>query len=225
MKMMHILGLSDGFSPIMNQIHLFHDTVMVIVLFIISLVLFVFASIVSSPLYSREKKSNETLELIWTIFPCLVLGFLAAPSLFILYLSDEIENPSMTVKVIGHQWYWSYEFDEGVSEGFDSYMLPTEEMWKGGFRLLEVDKRCFIPSHMEVRVLVTSGDVIHSWTVPYLGVKADAIPGRLNQISLLSARSGVVYGQCSEICGTNHSFMPICLEIIPEDVFLGKLKA
>lgn len=133
---------------------------------------------------------------------------------------DEVIDPAVTVKVVGHQWYWSYEYSDyatqdGTSINFDSYMIPEGELETGDFRLLEVDNRLVVPVDTHVRVIVTAADVLHSWAVPSLGVKMDAVPGRLNQTSFLAYREGVFYGQCSEICGANHAFMPIVVEAVP----------
>nr|UTN43139.1 cytochrome c oxidase subunit 2 [Saemundssonia lari] len=215
--------LPDSFSAIHHNIDLFHDLVMVVVISILAFVFAVLSSLFFMKEFSRNYSSSELLESVWTVLPCIILVFLAAPSLVVLYLADELISPSITVKAVGHQWYWSYEYGN-TPLSFDSYMVPTEEIWSGGFRLLEVDKRTPLPVNTEVRMIVTSSDVIHSWTVPSLGVKADAIPGRLNQISLTSLRGGLAYGQCSEICGANHAFMPICLELLPADFFFKKLE-
>nr|YP_006353.1 cytochrome c oxidase subunit II [Siphonodentalium lobatum]AAP91674.1 cytochrome c oxidase subunit II [Siphonodentalium lobatum] len=153
----------------------------------------------------------DLLEITWTAAPAVILIFLAVPSLRLLYLLDEELSPTMSLKAIGHQWYWSYQTD---TTEFDSYMVKEEDLLPGNMRLLEVDNRLFTPFGSTSRLVVTSADVIHAWTIPSMGIKADAVPGRLNQLNLFSDRPGVFYGQCSEICGANHSFMPIVLEMI-----------
>ena len=125
----------------------------------------------------------------------------------------------MTIKVVGHQWYWSYEYTDYCDLDFDSYMISTEDLFLGFPRLLEVDNRVIIPSQNSIRVLVSSSDVLHSWAVPSLGIKMDAVPGRLNQVTFLAPRRGIFYGQCSEICGSNHRFMPIVIESVPFSIF------
>lgn len=164
---------------------------------------------------------HHTLEIIWTIIPSIILIFIAIPSFSLLYSMDEIINPAITIKAIGHQWYWSYEYSDYVSKllgkevsclNFDSYMLPEDELELGQLRLLDVDNCIVVPSEVHVRVIVTAADVLHSWAVPSLGVKVDAVPGRLNQTSFFIKREGVFYGQCSEICGVNHGFMPIVVK-------------
>nr|YP_009476695.1 cytochrome c oxidase subunit 2 [Proteomonas sulcata]AVM81188.1 cytochrome c oxidase subunit 2 [Proteomonas sulcata] len=168
---------------------------------------------------------GSTIEIIWTITPSLILMVIAVPSFALLYSMDEVIDPVVTVKVIGHQWYWSYEYSdyadkEGNSISFDSYMLATEDLSPGQLRLLDVDNRVVLPTNTHVRVLVTAADVLHSWAVPSLGVKMDACPGRLNQISLFIKREGVFYGQCSELCGINHGFMPIVVEAVPIEKYI-----
>nr|CAJ57651.1 cytochrome oxidase subunit II [Drosophila gunungcola] len=138
----------------------------------------------------------------------------------LLYLLDEINEPSVTLKSIGHQWYWSYEYSDFNNIEFDSYMIPTNELSTDGFRLLDVDNRIVLPMNSQIRILVTAADVIHSWTVPALGVKVDGTPGRLNQTNFFINRPGLFYGQCSEICGANHSFMPIVIESVPVNYFI-----
>ena len=156
------------------------------------------------------------LELIWTVTPAVILVFIAFPSFQLLYLMDEVIEPGVTLKVVGHQWYWSYEYSDYAPAqiSFDSYMIPDSDLKLGEFRLLEVDNRVVVPAETHIRVIVTAADVLHSWAIPSLGIKIDAIPGRLNQTSFIAGREGVFYGQCSEICGANHSFMPIVIEAV-----------
>uniref|UniRef100_A0AAU6QGW5 Cytochrome c oxidase subunit 2 n=1 Tax=Prionospio fallax TaxID=3050094 RepID=A0AAU6QGW5_9ANNE len=208
------LSLQDAASPIMKLLISFHDHAMTLVILIISLVGYALIALLSNSLSSRYTHEAQLIETIWTVLPAILLLFLALPSLRLLYLMDEVTNPFMTLKVIGHQWYWSYEYSDWDKLSFDSYMIPTDELTPGQYRLLEVDNRAVLPVNVEIRVLVTAADVIHSWTVPALGVKADAIPGRLNQLSVVISRPGIYYGQCSEICGANHSFMPIAVEAV-----------
>nr|QIZ12561.1 cytochrome c oxidase subunit II [Tonicia forbesii] len=213
-------GFQDAASPLMEQLIFFHDHAMLILVMIISLLLYAAVSLMSNKVISRFTLESQEIETIWTILPAVILIFLAFPSLRLLYLLDEVEVPALTIKAIGHQWYWSYEYSDFLSLEFDSYMLPIEELKSGDYRLLEVDHRMVIPFNTKVRVLVTAADVLHSWTIPSMGVKADAVPGRLNQLSFLSKVPGVFYGQCSEICGANHSFMPIVLEVVDSGSFI-----
>lgn len=168
--------------------------------------------------------SGQTIEIIWTIIPAIVLIFIALPSLRLLYLLDEIIIPSITLKTIGHQWYWRYEYSDFNSIEFDSYIIPLNEIGINNFRLIDVDNRIVIPFNMKVRILITAADVIHSWTIPSLGVKVDGTPGRLNQSHFIINRPGLFFGQCSEICGANHSFIPIVIERVNLNYFINWIK-
>nr|YP_009680463.1 cytochrome c oxidase subunit II [Sorex daphaenodon]QDG01358.1 cytochrome c oxidase subunit II [Sorex daphaenodon] len=213
------MGLQDATSPIMEELMNFHDHALMIVFLISTLVLYIISSMLTTKLTHTNTMDAQAVETIWTILPAIILILIALPSLRILYMMDEINNPTLTVKTVGHQWYWSYEYTDYDELNFDSYMIPTTDLKPGDLRLLEVDNRAILPMEMTVRVLITSEDVLHSWAVPSLGLKTDAIPGRLNQTTLLATRPGLYYGQCSEICGSNHSFMPIVLELVPLKVF------
>nr|YP_001096031.1 cytochrome c oxidase subunit II [Procyon lotor]AAU00522.1 cytochrome c oxidase subunit II [Procyon lotor]BAF49006.1 cytochrome oxidase subunit II [Procyon lotor] len=212
-------GLQDATSPIMEELLHFHDHTLMIVFLISTLVLYIISSMLTTKLTHTNTMDAQEVETIWTILPAVILILIALPSLRILYMMDEINNPSLTVKTMGHQWYWSYEYTDYEDLDFDSYMIPTQELKPGELRLLEVDNRLILPMEMTIRMLISSEDVLHSWAVPSLGLKTDAIPGRLNQISLMATRPGLYYGQCSEICGSNHSFMPIVLELVPYSHF------
>lgn len=213
------LGLQDATSPIIEELLSFHDHALIIVFLISSLVLYIISLILTTSLTHTSTMDAQEVETIWTILPAIILISIALPSLRILYIIDEINNPSMTIKTLGHQWYWSYEYTDYENLTFDSYIIPTHELSPGQLRLLEVDNRVVLPSELTIRMLISSEDVLHSWAVPSLGLKTDAIPGRLNQTTLLSTRPGLYYGQCSEICGSNHSFMPIVIEIVPLKYF------
>nr|YP_009926448.1 cytochrome c oxidase subunit II [Saron marmoratus]QNH68791.1 cytochrome c oxidase subunit II [Saron marmoratus] len=204
--------LQDSASPMMEQLIFFHDHAMLVLIMIMTLVTYMMCSLFFNSLTNRFLLENQTIETIWTILPALILIFIALPSLRLLYLLDEVNSPTVTIKAIGHQWYWSYEYSDFTQVEFDSYMIPTKDLKMNEFRLLEVDNRTILPMNTQIRVLTTAADVIHAWTIPALGVKADAVPGRLNQMSFLMNRPGLYFGQCSEICGANHSFMPIVVE-------------
>lgn len=166
------------------------------------------------------------IELIWTITPALVLIAIAFPSFRLLYILDEVISPVITIKISGHQWYWSYEYSDYVTESgdpieFDSYLIPDDTLEEGQFRLLDVDNRCIIPVDCHIRLIMTGTDVIHSFAVPSLGLKVDTVPGRLNQSSILAERAGTFYGQCSEICGVWHGFMPIVVEAVSVQDYLA----
>nr|YP_008593785.1 cytochrome c oxidase subunit II [Apogon semilineatus]BAN83181.1 cytochrome c oxidase subunit II [Apogon semilineatus] len=213
------LGFQDAASPVMEELLHFHDHALMIVFLISTLVLYIIVAMVTTKLTNKNILDSQEIEIIWTILPAIILILIALPSLRILYLMDEVNNPHLTVKAIGHQWYWSYEYTDYKELGFDSYMVPTQDLTPGQFRLLEADHRMVVPVESPVRVLVSAEDVLHSWAVPALGVKMDAVPGRLNQTAFLTSRPGVYYGQCSEICGANHSFMPIVVEAVPLNFF------
>nr|UTK46731.1 cytochrome oxidase subunit II [Methana marginalis] len=215
------MNLQDSASPIMEQLIYFHDHALMIIIMILMVVLYMMITMVFNKYINRFLLEGQMIELAWTIAPAVILIFIAIPSLRLLYLMDEINNPTVTLKTIGHQWYWSYEYSDFTKVEFDSYMIPQNEMNMNTFRLLDVDNRAALPINTFIRVIITAADVLHSWTVPSLGVKADATPGRLNQISFLINRPGVLYGQCSEICGANHSFMPIVIESIPTNSFIS----
>nr|WNH38420.1 cytochrome c oxidase subunit II [Schismorhynchus labialis] len=209
------LGFQNAASPVMEEMVHFHDHALMIVFLISTLVLYIIVAMVTTNLINLYIIDSQVIEIVWTVLPAVILVFIAIPSLRILYMMDEISDPHMTVKAIGHQWYWSYEYTDFEDLGFDSYMIPTQDLTPGQFRLLETDHRMVVPTESPVRVLVTAEDVLHSWAVPALGVKMDAVPGRLNQTAFSASRPGVYYGQCSEICGANHSFMPIVVEAVP----------
>nr|YP_009184312.1 cytochrome c oxidase subunit II [Chaetophractus vellerosus]ALO62322.1 cytochrome c oxidase subunit II [Chaetophractus vellerosus]ALO62335.1 cytochrome c oxidase subunit II [Chaetophractus vellerosus] len=209
------LGFQDATSPIMEELLHFHDHTLMIVFLISSLVLYIITLMLTTKLTHTSTMDAQEVETVWTILPAIILILIALPSLRILYMMDEINNPLLTIKAMGHQWYWSYEYTDYEDLNFDSYMIPTMDLKPGELRLLEVDNRVVLPMEMPIRMLISSEDVLHSWAVPSLGLKTDAIPGRLNQATLMATRPGLYYGQCSEICGSNHSFMPIVLEMVP----------
>lgn len=219
------LLIQDAASPIILQLISFHDHTLIILTLVISIVAYAILTIILNKYTNRYLLEAQQIETVWTILPAIILIFLAIPSLRLLYLTDEVTNPNITIKVIGHQWYWRYEYTDFESVEFDSYITQTQDLTIGEYRLLEVDNRLVLPINIETRILVTAADVIHSWTIPSLGVKVDAVPGRLNQLGFTITVPGVYYGQCSEICGANHSFIPISLEAINTKYFLNWLKS
>nr|YP_010363462.1 cytochrome c oxidase subunit II [Atkinsoniella flavipenna]UNZ12563.1 cytochrome c oxidase subunit II [Atkinsoniella flavipenna] len=208
------LSFQDAVSPIMEQLIMFHDHTMMIIMMITVIVSYMMTTLFINKFVNRLLLEGQMIELIWTIMPAFLLIFIALPSLRILYLLEEINNPLITIKAVGHQWFWSYEYSDFKKIEFDSYMKPTNELELNEFRLLDTDNRITLPYNINTRILVTSTDVIHSWTIPSLGIKIDASPGRINQGSIMMNRPGLYFGQCSEICGANHSFMPIVMESI-----------
>nr|APX40267.1 cytochrome c oxidase subunit 2 [Phyllotreta parallela] len=211
--------LQDSNSPLMEQLSYFHDHTMMILTIITILISYLIFSLMINKFSHRFLLEGQMIEIIWTILPSIILIFIAIPSLRLIYILDEINNPIISIKTTGHQWYWSYEYSDFKKIEFDSYMLPNNENMNQ-FRLLDVDNRVTIPFKSNIRMMVTAADVIHSWTIPSLGVKIDALPGRLNQINFFANQPGLFFGQCSEICGANHSFMPIVLESISPSYFL-----
>nr|AYE40669.1 cytochrome c oxidase subunit 2 [Daphnia magna] len=219
------IGFQNSASPLMEQLIFFHDHALLILILITTLVGYFMISLVTNKFVNRYLLDGQMIEIIWTVLPAVILIILALPSLRLLYLIDETTEPSVTLKTVGHQWYWSYEYSDFNDIEFDSYMTPTNNLQPQEFRLLEVDNRVILPYLTQIRLLVTAADVIHSWTIPSLGIKADAVPGRLNQLNVFFNRPGVFYGQCSEICGANHSFMPISVEAITPTDFLTWIKS
>nr|YP_010693559.1 cytochrome c oxidase subunit II [Scolytoplatypus skyliuae]WCB99750.1 cytochrome c oxidase subunit 2 [Scolytoplatypus skyliuae] len=213
------LLLQDSASPLMEQLMYFHDHTLLILIIITILISQILIYILMNKFSYRLLLEGQLIELIWTILPAIILIFIAMPSLRLLYILDESQNSLLTIKTIGHQWFWSYEYSDYKNIKFDSYMIPTSSLNPAQFRLLDVDNRLTIPFNSQIRLLITSSDVIHSWTIPSLGVKIDGTPGRLNQSNFFINRTGLFFGQCSEICGANHSFMPIVLESISMNKF------
>lgn len=214
------LSLQDRISPFIEQLNFFHDHTILILIIITILVGYMIIILFFNNIINRYLLHGQTIEIIWTILPAVVLIFIALPSLRLLYLLDEINRPSITLKTIGHQWYWSYEYSDFLNIEFDSYITPYQEISIDSFRLLDVDNRIILPINNQIRILITAADVLHSWTVPSLGVKVDATPGRLNQTNFFINRPGLYFGQCSEICGANHRFIPIVIERIPTNFFI-----
>ena len=223
------LGFQDAVSPVISQLIGFHDHAIVVLVIIITFVTFVLASLITNQLITKVITEDHLVETVWTLVPAFILLTLALPSLRLLYIIDEVIDPSFTIKVVGSQWYWSYEYDDFIGPsgrlGGASYIVPEDDLTAlTPFRLLEVDNRLILPCHTNLRMLVTATDVIHSWAVPRLGVKVDAVPGRLNQLGMIIIEPGVFYGFCSEICGANHSFMPIGIEAWRSTSFVELIK-
>nr|YP_010481332.1 cytochrome c oxidase subunit II [Emydocephalus ijimae]QHD48171.1 cytochrome c oxidase subunit II [Emydocephalus ijimae]BDB03952.1 cytochrome oxidase subunit II [Emydocephalus ijimae] len=210
------LSLQEATSPAMEEVIFLHDHVLLLTC-LMSLVISMFAitTTTSTLTHNDPTEEAEQLEAAWTAAPIMILVLTALPSVRSLYLMEEVFDPYLTIKTTGHQWYWNYEYSDGAKLSFDSYMIQTANLQNGSPRLLEADHRMIMPMGLQIRMIVTAEDVLHSWTIPSLGVKVDAVPGRLNQLPLATSRSGVFFGQCSEICGANHSFMPISMEATP----------
>jgi len=230
------IGFQDSAAPAFTGIVDLHNTIFFYLIVICVGVFWVLGSVMyffnikNSPIVHKYLNHGTLIELIWTITPALILTLIAFPSFRLLYLLDEVTSPTITIKVIGHQWYWSYEYsdyvtDSGQSVEFDSYMIPESDLELGQFRLLDVDNKMIIPVDCHIRLIVTGADVIHSFAVPSLGLKIDATPGRLNQSSILAERTGTFYGQCSEICGVWHGFMPIAVEAVSVQDYLAWIES
>lgn len=219
------LNLVDAASPLQGELFLFHDHAIVLLVGIFSFVAVLGLKLVLNRYTSRNLLEAQQLETVWTIVPAILLVWLALPSLRLLYLLDEQANSGVFLKATGHQWYWSYEIPSAMSGSFDSYIIPDDDLERGDYRLLEVDNRAAVPFGLESTIITTSADVLHSFAIPSAGVKIDAVPGRLNSIRTLFERPGVYYGQCSEICGANHSFMPIVIESLNLKDFLNFLES
>lgn len=211
------LGLQDAFSPVLEEFLYFHDFTNIILVFILGFTGAILSRIFFNKIIHKSLLERQVLERIWTLIPALILIQIALPSLVLLYtLEENSRNLGITLKVLAHQWFWSYELPQIASEDtrFDSYIIKTRDCDSGIFRLLETDNRVSLPAQTPIRILVTREDVLHAWAMPSLGLKVDAIPGRLNQLNTEINIVGVFYGQCREICGANHRFMPITIESI-----------
>ena len=229
------LGFQDPATPIAEGIIHFHHDLRFVRLLVVTFVGYRRARCLHHFRADRNPVPSgvvhgTVIEVVWTIIPALTLVRIAIPSFALLYAVDEIVDPALTVKVVGHQWYWSYEYSDyesesGESIGFDSYRVPDSDLEEGNLRLLEVDNRVVLPVDTHVRLIVTAADVLHCWTVPSFGVKRDACPGRLNQASVFVKRQGVFYGQCSEICGTNHAFRPIAVDVVSLEDYISWVEA
>lgn len=222
------LGPQFPATPVMEGMIFFHNYLMFFMILIGVAVCYMLLKIlndfnhIDSPGVVKFTHSS-VLEIVWTILPAGVLLLIAVPSFTLLYSLDELVDPVLTLKIIGHQWYWTYEYSDftcyaggGRNIKFDCYMVPTDSLGEdyGYYRLLETDRRLVLPARTHIRLLVTAADVIHSWAVPSFGIKIDGTPGRLTQGSLYIKRPGIYFGQCSEICGVNHAFMPIAIRVV-----------
>jgi len=228
------LYFQDTASPQMEALIELHNNIMFYLFIILFGVGWIIVSIIKNYIYYNSIISNKYLnhgtliELIWTITPALILILIAFPSFKLLYLMDEVTDPNLSVTVEGHQWYWSYQYVDFLNSDdefieYDSYLIPESDLEKGGLRMLEVDNRIILPELTHTRFMVSAADVIHSFACPALGIKCDAYPGRLNQMSIFINRLGVFYGQCSEICGILHSSMPLVFQSTDLPTFLNWL--
>ena len=218
------LGFQKSASETMDDIVWFHDYMLLPVITAITVfVLFLIAYACIRFRASKNKEASTTshntfIEVIWTLVPCLILIVLAVPSFKVLYSQDEIPKAEVTIKAIGYQWYWGYEYpDENII--FDSYMIEEKDLKEGQPRLLSVDNEVYVPVNKVVKVMITANDVLHAWALPSFGVKRDAVPGRINETWFKADRTGTFYGQCSELCGIKHAFMPITVNVVTEEEY------
>jgi cytochrome c oxidase subunit 2 len=218
------LGFQPAATPVMERIHEFHHLLLIIIVLISVFVLALLAytikkfSAKNNPVPSKTTH-NTMIEVIWTVVPVIILVIIAVPSFKLLYYSDVVPKADMTIKAIGSQWYWTYEYPDHGKFSFDANMIADEDLKPGQKRLLETDTSVVVPVDTTVRVLVTAADVLHAWAVPAFGVKIDAVPGRLNETWFKATKVGTYYGQCSELCGINHGFMPIKVEVVSRSKF------
>ena len=218
------LGFQDAASQSMYEIVSFHNSILLPIIIAISVfVLFLMAYACFRFRESRNPNPSKTthnvaIEVLWTLIPCLILIVMAVPSFKILYSQDTIPKADVTIKAIGYQWYWGYEYpDENII--FDSYMIEDKDLLPGQPRLLAVDNEVIVPVNKVVKVLITANDVLHAWALPAFGVKRDAMPGRVNETWFKADRVGTFYGQCSELCGIKHAFMPITVKVVTDEEY------
>ena len=218
------LGFQKSASKTMSDIVWFHDYMLLpiitaITAFVLFLLLYTCIRYRASKNKIASTTSHNTLiEVIWTLVPCLILIVMAVPSFKVLYSQDTIPKADVTIKAIGYQWYWGYEYpDENII--FDSYMIDEKDLKENQPRLLSVDNEVFVPVNKVIKVMITANDVLHAWALPSFGVKRDAVPGRINETWFKADRTGVFYGQCSELCGIKHAFMPITVNVVSQDEY------
>jgi cytochrome c oxidase subunit 2 len=218
------LGFQPAASPVMEQLVTLHDLLLwiitIISLLVLALLTYVCVRFRASRNTSPSRRTHHTvLEITWTALPVLILVVIAVPSFKLLYFMDRVHEPEMTIKAIGHQWFWSYEYPDDGDFTFDAYLVSDEDLQEGQPRLLTTDNAVVLPVQTDIRVLITATDVLHSWAVPAFGVKTDAVPGRINETWVRIEEPGMYYGQCSELCGDFHGFMPIMVHAVSKEEF------
>lgn len=218
------LNFQEAATPVMEQLHDMHNFLLaicfIIPIFVLTMLVYICIrfSRKRNPVASKNSH-NTKLEIIWTVIPILILVTIAIPSLRLHYFMERDVDADMTIKVVGYQWYWHYEYPDAGGVNFDSYILKDKDLKAGDYRLLAVDNRLVVPVDTKVKVLVTGADVIHAFAVPAFGVKRDAVPGRLNETWFKATKIGTFYGQCSELCGVGHGFMPIVIDVVSKEDF------
>ena len=223
------LGFQDMVTPAGVAGAAFHDLLLVVItvitVFVLGLLIFVMIRFNAKSNPTPTKTTHNTLlEVAWTVVPIIILVILAVPSFKLLYLQDVVPKPDMTIKAVGHQWYWSYEYPDHGNFSFAAYMVPESELKDPSLRLLDTDTEVVVPVNTTIQVLVTADDVLHAWAVPSLYVKMDAVPGRINATWFKATQEGTFYGQCSELCGKDHGFMPIKVRVVSKQAFEDWLK-
>lgn len=213
-----VLNHQNGLSPLMENLSFFHDHIMIILILVLTITILIGILTTTIGNFSRIIKERQEMEIFWSSLPTIILFIVASPSLKLLYLLEEPMEPCIRVKVIGHQWYWSYEYSDYNHLVFDSFLSIEYP------RNMITTNQLILPSLSPIRFLVTSTDVIHSWAIPSIGAKIDAVPGRINQFNLLVSKTGLISGQCSEICGIKHRFIPITISSIPLNEFKTSIK-
>ncbi len=225
------IGMQPGVSPVKTELHEFHLLLMVLMTLVVLVVLGLLGYVMwrfrakANP-EPAKFSHNTTVEVIWTVVPVIILLVIAIPSFRLMYFMDRAEDPELSVKITGYQWHWGYEYS-GISDEFAevsipeylSYMIPDEDLGPNDVRLLSTDTKVVLPVNTDIQFLVTAADVLHSWALPAFGIKRDAVPGRLNETWARVEKEGVYYGQCSEICGINHAFMPAEVHVVSREVF------
>ena len=218
------LGLQDAATPVMERIVDFHDALLVVIsvisAFVLALLLYVIFRFNEKRNPTPSRTAHNTLiEVLWTALPVIILIGITIPSIRLIWYTDRTPDADMTIKAIGHQWYWSYEYPDNGNFTFDALLVPDSDLQPGQLRLLETDNRIVLPINTNIRLLVTATDVIHSWAIPAFGVKLDTVPGRVNETWMRITREGTYYGQCSELCGIGHGYMPIAVEAVSKPAF------
>ena len=220
------LNFQPAVTPVAHLQHQLHDLLLIIIIaisvFVLALLLYVsFRFNAKRNPHPTKTAHNTVIEVLWTVLPVMILVVMAIPSFKLLYFMDKTDKPELTLKVTAHQWYWSYTYQDNGNFTFDSLIIPEDQIdkSKGQLRLLETDTRVVLPIDTNIRVLVTSDDVLHAWAVPAFGVKMDTVPGKLNETWMRIEKTGVYYGQCSELCGINHAFMPIAVQAVSKADF------
>lgn len=218
------IDFQEAASPLMRELHHFHNLLLVISAAIVLFVVFLICYVIfrfnakSNPIPAKFTH-NIAIEVIWTVVPIIILVVIAIPSFRLLKMAEHSPPADMTIKVVGSQWYWSYSYPDHGNFGFDSYMIQEADLKPGQLRLLEVDNRIVVPQGATIKFLITAADVIHSFAIPAFGIKIDAVPGKINETWVKVEKKGVFYGQCSELCGIKHGFMPIAVEVVSKEAF------